>query len=393
MPRSAAACLDIALTKRGEDDGEPIPMCGVPVHAAEAYLARLITAGHRVAIAEQIESPAEARKARGSKALVDRAIVRLVTAGTLTEETLLDSRAANWLAAVGRAGERLGIAAADISTGRFELVACGPGALDAELARLGAGRDHRRRDRARASPRPRGKGGFDSLAGERALKERFGVATLDGFGSSDRAELAAAGGLLAYLDATAEGRRRLPRRAAARSRAASTWRSTRRRATAWSSAGRPQGGVAGSLLAAIDRCVTGAGARLLAADLSAPLTDTARDRGAARPGRTGFTTTRCARERMRAALHALPDIGRALGRLVAGRGSPRDLGQLRDGLGEAAARCTTELAGEPRPAARCSPRCCRALGGHGALIDRLARALVPSPPIDAAQGRLHRRRL
>jgi DNA mismatch repair ATPase MutS len=113
----AAACLDIALTKRGEDAGEPIAMCGVPVHSAESYLARLIKAGHRVAIAEQIESPAEARKARGSKALVERAIVRLVTPGTLTEETLLDSGAANWLAAIGRAGEEWAIAAADISTG------------------------------------------------------------------------------------------------------------------------------------------------------------------------------------------------------------------------------------------------------------------------------------
>ena len=133
----AAACLDIALTARGEHEGEPIPMCGVPIHAAEAYLARLIKAGHRVAIAEQVESPAEARK-RGSKSVVDRAIVRVVTAGTLTEEALLDARAANWLAAVARAGERCGIAAADVSTGRFELGSVPADALDAELARLAA---------------------------------------------------------------------------------------------------------------------------------------------------------------------------------------------------------------------------------------------------------------
>src|SRR5689334_11699554 len=136
--KTAAACLDIALTARGEHDGEKVPMCGVPVHSAEGYLARLIKGGHRVAIAEQTESPAEARKARGSKALVDRAIIRLVTPGTLTEEVLLDSGAANWLAAIGRAGEDWAIAAADISTGRFELVACGPGDLRAELARLDA---------------------------------------------------------------------------------------------------------------------------------------------------------------------------------------------------------------------------------------------------------------
>jgi DNA mismatch repair protein MutS len=135
--RVAAQCLDIALTARGEHDGAPIPMCGVPIHAAESYLARLIRAGHRVAIAEQIESPAEAKK-RGYKAVVNRAIVRLVTAGTLTEEALLDSRSANWLAAVVRAGERYGIAAADVSTGRFELSSVPASALDAELARLSA---------------------------------------------------------------------------------------------------------------------------------------------------------------------------------------------------------------------------------------------------------------
>src|SRR5438105_4267897 len=197
----ASNCLDIALTKRGEDAGEPIPMCGVPIHAAEAYLARLIKAGNRVAIAEQTESPVEARKARGSKALVDRAIVRLVTPGTLTEETLLESSAANWLAAIGRAGDEWAIAAADISTGRFELVSCGPGELAAELARLNAAEVIA--DAAvpgvHASA---GKGGFESLAGERALKQRFGLATLDGLGAPSRAELAAAGGLLAYLDAT-----------------------------------------------------------------------------------------------------------------------------------------------------------------------------------------------
>src|SRR5688500_8622585 len=197
----AAACLDIALTKRGTSEGEAIPMCGVPVHSAESYLARLIKGGNRVAIAEQIESPAEARRARGSKALVDRAIVRLVTPGTLTEETLLDSGAANWLAAIGRTGEDWAIAAADISTGRFELVACGPGELQAELARLSPA-ETIAADKVPGIATTAGKGGFDSVAGERALKARFGVATLDGFGTPGRAERAAAGGLLAYLDAT-----------------------------------------------------------------------------------------------------------------------------------------------------------------------------------------------
>src|SRR4051794_19664073 len=199
--KAASACLDIALTKRGEDAGEPIPMCGVPVHAAESYLARLIKGGFRVAIAEQTESPAEARKARGSKALVDRAIIRLVTPGTLTEETLLESSSANWLAAVGHASEEWAIAAADISTGRFELVSCGPGELAAELARIAPAETIA--DSAVPGIRTSaGKGGFDSLAGETALKKRFGMRTLDGLGAPSRPELAAAGGLLAYLDAT-----------------------------------------------------------------------------------------------------------------------------------------------------------------------------------------------
>src|SRR3954465_11759146 len=160
----AAGCLDIALTKRGADAGEPIPMCGVPIHAAESYLARLIKGGYRVAIAEQIESPAEARKARGSKALVERAIVRLVTPGTLTEEALLESASANWLAAVGRTGDDWAIAAADISTGRFELVSCGPGELAAERARLSPA-ETIAESAVPGITASAGKGGFDSVAG------------------------------------------------------------------------------------------------------------------------------------------------------------------------------------------------------------------------------------
>ena len=135
--KAASATLDIALTARGEHDGEPIPMCGVPAHSHEAYLARLIKGGHRVAIAEQTETPEQAKKRGGSKALVARGIVRIVTPGTLTEEVLLDARAANWLVAVAKSGGALGLAAADISTGRFEIVAVGANMLDAELARLG----------------------------------------------------------------------------------------------------------------------------------------------------------------------------------------------------------------------------------------------------------------
>lgn len=116
----AAAALDITLTKRGKHQGDDIPMCGVPVHAADAYLERLIRKGFRVAVCEQTEDPAEAKK-RGSKSVVRRDVVRLVTPGTLTEETLLDARAHNYLAALARtaAGGVLGLAYADVSTGDF----------------------------------------------------------------------------------------------------------------------------------------------------------------------------------------------------------------------------------------------------------------------------------
>jgi DNA mismatch repair protein MutS len=377
----ASACLDIALTKRGEDAGEPIPMCGVPVHSAESYLARLIKAGHRVAIAEQTESPAEARKARGSKALVDRAIIRLVTPGTLTEETLLESSAANWLAAIGRAGEDWAIAAADISTGRFELIACGPGELAAELARLSAAEVIA--DSAVPGIRTSaGKGGFDSLAGERALKNRFGLGTLDGLGAPSRAELAAAGGLLTYLDATQKSAGILldaPRRIARASHMAidAATRDSLELTRAIS------GTVAGSLLGEIDRCQTAAGRRLLCEDVSAPLTD--RSVIEARLALVAWLhEDAIRRERVRAALKAMPDFARALARLTAGRGGPRDLALLRDGLG-AAAVLKHELESEsdrPPLLETLLPR----LGGHAALTDKLGLALVASPPIDASKG-------
>ncbi|MEO7366126.1 MAG: DNA mismatch repair protein MutS [Sphingomicrobium sp.] len=379
--KAAAQCLDIALTKRGTADGQPIPMCGVPVHAAEAYLARLIRGGYRVAIAEQIENPAQARKARGAKALVERAIVRLVTPGTLTEEALLESSAANWLAAIGRAGEDWAIAAADISTGRFELIACGPGELAAELARLSPAETIA--DEPIAGVRTTGgKGGFDSSAGERALKSRFGLATLDGLGSPSRAELAAAGGLLAYIDATQKGSGILldiPRRIARSSHVAidtATRESLELTRSVF-------GGVAGSLLGEIDRCQTAAGRRLLAEDIAAPLTDRAAIE--ARLGAVAWLhENSLRRERIRAALKAMPDVARALARLAAQRGSPRDLALLRDGLAAAAALQAELGAESDRPPLLDSllPR----LGEHDVLVDKLTQALVASPPLDASKG-------
>lgn len=379
----AAQVLDIALTARGEHDGERIPMCGVPAHSAEGYLARLIKAGHRVAIADQVETPEEAKKRGGSKALVARAIVRVVTAGTLTEEALLDSRTANWCAAVGEASGECAIAAADISTGRFEILECSAEAVGAALARLNAveviAADTTDLHLA-TGYRPKAE--FDSGAGEARLKRLFGVATLDGFGQFSRAALSAAGGLTAYLEHTAKGALpflRPPRitRSDAHMAIDAATRESLELTVSQSGARK------GSLLDAVDRTVTGAGARLLCTDIAAPLMD--RSAIEARLDLVQrFHDEQNLRDDLRASLRALPDIGRALGRLAAGRGSPRDLGQLRDGL-DGAWRLGEKLGKLPQP-----PELLGALipdlRGHGALIDLLQRALVPAPPIDAGQG-------
>ena len=382
--KQAAAVLDIALTSRGEHAGAPIPMCGVPVHSAEGYLARLIKAGCRVAIAEQIETPEEAKKRGGSKALVARDIVRFVTAGTLTEEALLEPRRANVLAAACELRGTCGIAACDISTGRMELEECEPGQLGAALARIGASEvvAPEAWDRAPEGAIVRPGHDFASEEGEARLRAVHGVATLDGFGAFSRAMLAAAGGLIAYLDHAGCGKLPLllPPVARASEAALAMDEATR---TSLEILESQQGGRTGSLLAAVDRCVTGAGARQLAEDLSAPLTD----KGAIEARLAlvrWFHADSLLRGDLREVLRGLPDIGRALGRIVAGRGSPRDLGQLRDGLSEAR-RTRDFLQAKPdRPAllGELLPM----LGGHGALTDLLSRALVPSPPTERQNG-------
>jgi DNA mismatch repair protein MutS len=382
--KEAAAVLDIALTSRGEHGGAPIPMCGVPVHSAEGYLARLIKAGCRVAIAEQTETPEEAKKRGGSKALVARDIVRFVTAGTLTEEALLEPRRANVLAAVCELRGTCGLAACDISTGRMELEECEPGQLGAALARIGASEVVAPEDWDGAPDgfigRPRHD--FASDEGDARLKAVHGVATLDGFGTFSRPMLAAAGGLVAYLEHAGRGKLPLllPPVGRASDAALAMDEATRASLEILESSA---GGRAGSLLAAVDRCVTGAGARQLADDLSSPLTDKA-----AIEARLAlvqwFHADSLLRADVRDVLRGLPDIGRALGRVVAGRGSPRDLGQLRDGLSEAR-RLRDFLTGKSdRPAllAELLP----SLAGHGALTDLLSRALVPTPPTERQSG-------
>ena len=381
--RAAAATLDIALTSRGEHDGQPVPMCGVPVHAAESYLARLIRAGHKVAIAEQTETPAEA-KARGSKSLVSRDIVRFVTAGTLTEENLLDARADNRLMALAGVHGEVGIAVCDISTGAFMMMAVDAASLEAEIARLApseiiAAEDS---DLAALAHELRDPRDFSSAAADAALRAHFEVATLDGFGDFTRAELAAAGGLLAYLSHVTKGS--LPfLQAPVRVRKDAFLLIDAATRESLEIVTGADGTRRSSLLGNIDRTVTGAGARALANDLAAPL----RDAGAIgrRLGAVQWLHgDRLLRDDVRDTLKSIPDIARALGRLVAGRGSPRDLGQIRDGLA-AARQLREKLGGLPDP-----PDIVQdwlpVLGGHSELIDLLRLALVDTPPTERQGG-------
>ncbi len=392
--KAAASTLDIALTSRGEHDGQPVAMCGVPVHAAESYLARLIRAGHRVAIAEQIETPAEAKARGGSKALVARDIVRFVTAGTLTEESLLEGRSANRLAALAQVGSEgeVAIAAADISTGRFEVVAVPALSVDAELARLAPSElllSESAEELPIGSARQlvrRPASDFSSTGAQKRLETFFGVQTLDGFGQFGRGEIAAMGALVAYLDHVGTGGPTFlqpPIRHLASGRMAIDAATRESLELVRTMTGAGAGAREGSLLGTIDRTVTAAGARLLADDLASPLTDRH-----AILDRLDLVDALARdalwRGELRAALRALPDAGRALGRLVAGRGGPRDLAQLRDALGGARhlREHLARRADLPPLLARLLP----GLDGHGALVDELTRALIETPPVDAAQG-------
>src|SRR6516225_9850671 len=342
---AASQALDIALTKRGRHDGADIPMCGVPVHTAEAYLARLIRAGFKVAICDQIEDPAEARR-RGAKGPVRRAVTRLVTAGTLTEEGLLDARRHNYLAGLAEAGGELGLAWLDLSTGAFALGPTSEGALAGDLARLSPGEillperlltrpalfDLLAEWKPTLTPLPNPR--FESDTGRRRLQEFYGVGALDGFGNFGRAELAAGGALVDYVGLTQQGRAAYldpPRRVVPGS-VMQIDAATRRNLELVSTlAGERKG----SLLATIDRTVTPAGARLLAEHLAAPLTDCTAI--AARLDGVQFYVDRPeARLALRERLRHCPDIERALTRLSLGRGGPRDLAALRQSLGATA---------------------------------------------------------
>ncbi|MFM2409962.1 MAG: mismatch repair protein MutS, partial [Pseudomonadota bacterium] len=378
----ASQILDIALTSRGEHSGSPIPMCGVPVHAAEGYLARLIKAGMRVAIAEQTESPEQAKARGGSKALVARDIIRFVTAGTLTEDSLLESWASNMLVALSEVGGEVGIAAADISTGHFELVTVAPGALEAELARLAASEIVVAEGFAQppygAIVRP--KSDFESMGGAAALTAHFAS---DSFATLGRPELAAAGGLLSYLRHVGQGNMPFLKMPERRHVAAHLLIDQATRDSLEITRSTNSGGRAGSLLAEIDRTITGGGARLLSADLGAPLMDRAKIEARLALVQW-FHDAPLLRESIRAALRQLPDVARALGRVAAGRGSPRDLGQIRDGLD--GARVLRERLGAMAEKPALLESLLPALDGHGAMVELFHRALVLTPPTEASQG-------
>ena len=340
----ASRALGITLTKRGRHLGDDIPMCGVPVHAADDYLQKLIGLGHRVAVCEQTEDPAEARQ---RKSVVRRAVTRLVTPGTITEERLLDSNRNNYLAALVRiagseGADRHALAWIDISTGEFRMLESPPGGLQAALARIEP-REVLVLDRlaedaslrrllgdigAALTPLPAAF--FDSAHAEERLTQLFGVKTMESFGNFSRAELSAGAALIAYVDKTQIAKRppieppkRLSDREAMRIDAATRANLELFRSTS--------GGRAGTLFSAIDRTQSAAGARLLAERLASPLSDPG-EINTRLNGVEFFVERQEPRAAIRSALSGVPDMLRALSRLGLDRGGPRDLDIIRAGL-------------------------------------------------------------
>ena len=385
---AAAEALDIALTKRGTHQGQPIQMCGVPVHASEGYLLTLIRKGFRVAIAEQMEDPAEAKK-RGYKSVVRRDVVRLVTPGTLTEDSLLEARRNNYLCAFADVRDEAALAWADISTGELRVSPSSLLRLGPDLARLAPREvlvsEARMTDLAGlvsesgASLTELARGSFDSASAERRLCALFGVSTLDAFGSFGRAEVAAMGALVDYLDLTQRGKLPLlqpPLREVAGGTVqidAATRRNLEISAAL-------SGGREGSLLAAMDRTVTAGGARLLERRLASPSLDLGTIH--ARHAAVRLLVDEGARRhRLRDHLRQVPDIDRALSRLALDRGGPRDLAAIRNGLTQAAG-----LAAQLDDAPPVLSEAAAALGGHDDLVALLDRALVAEPPLMARDG-------
>ncbi len=397
----ASAALDITLTKRGKHDGADIPMCGVPVHAAENYLSRLIRRGFKVAVCEQMEDPAEAKK-RGSKSVVRRDVVRLVTPGTLTEENLLSARQNNYLAALARSQAEYALAWLDISTGDFRVSRVTPANLDAELSRIQAG--ELILSASVLSAEDLGDGladwqsilslveshSFDSTLAEKTLKENFGAAILEDMAGAGRAELAACGALITYLQETQKGK--MPK--LARPMVMGTDSSmiidgaTRRNLELTHTL---SGERKGSLLQCIDRTLTGAGARLLNSRLNAPLMDV-RTINSRLDLVAHFHEHEAFRQKIRGLLKRCPDLERAMSRLSVGRGGPRDLAMVRDGLIQAAeikavfqghmSRSGGDLLSLPGDIELILEN----MGTHGEITDLLRRALAEELPTIIRDG-------
>jgi DNA mismatch repair protein MutS len=395
----AARALGIVLTKRGKHLGRDIPMCGVPVHRADEYLQRLIIAGHRVAVCEQIEDPAEARR-RGAKSVVRRNVTRLVTPGTLTEDTLLDPRRNNYLLAIARARgssadeSRFALAWIDISTGEFHLTECDRAGLAAEVARLDPSEiivsdalygdtDIAPYLRSLPAVRPLARDVFDGATAERRLASYFGLSTTHGFGLLSRLELTAAAACISYVERTQLGERP-PLSPPVRESQGTTLLIDQATRSNLELVRTLAGERRGTLLEAIDRTVTAAGSRLIAARLAAPLTDPqAIER---RLDAVDFFAGDAARRGdFRARLKAAPDLSRALARIVVGRAGPRDLAAVRDGIMAAHAlateleRCVTvpDELGQAAKALRAP---------DPALAERLSAALADELPLLKRDG-------
>ncbi|HEY0203886.1 MAG TPA: DNA mismatch repair protein MutS [Acetobacteraceae bacterium] len=392
---AAAGALDIALTRRGEHNGAAIPMCGVPVHAADAYLSRLIRRGYRVAVAEQME-PAKGRTGKGP---LKRAVVRLVTPGTLTEDSLLEPHRPNLLLALARVGPALGAAWLDVSTGLFETAALAPAGLAGLLGRLEPaeilapdglplGDWSNRRGPDTPPPAP--------AAAARQVAAAFGVASLDAFGAYSEAEAVAAAVALAYVQAAGAGTMpRLSRPQPAGLAGQMTLDAATRASLELTRA--RDGGTAHTLLAAVSRTLTAPGARLLAAWLGGPLLDPAAI-ARRQDGWCWLLTQDAALAALRTALRGVPDLARALGRLSSGRGAPRDMAAIAAGL-SSAREAAAALDGAPSGLAAQAGSLAAHTGGLAApgenlaalrvdpaMADLLARALVPAPPARLEDG-------
>lgn len=387
----AAPALDIALTKRGRHDDADIPMCGVPVHSSETYLHRLIEKGFRVAICEQIEDPAAA-KARGSKSVVKRDVVRIVTPGTLSEDSLLDGRSANYLAAIASANQQMALAWCDMSTGSFaaldvtasnlinEIERLQPGEIICDAPLLEAGAPLAALFGGWASRlAPSGQVKFDSSWAERQLCAYFEIATLASHGQFSRAQITAAGGLLDYLNLTQKGAmpRLEPLQSFAANQALQIDAATRRSLEILTS---QNGGRAGSLIDAIDATVTQAGARCLADRLAAPLTDA----GAIQTRLDqvdALVQQHVLRAELRAALKGCPDAQRALSRVNLDRAGPRDLVHIAAAMA-IASQFKAKLANEEQALAQLGAQLCPPLE----LTRELSQTLVDTPPVNSRDG-------